>query len=220
MRTLGSKKNKPAANPISTAALVITNVITPIGLEPDDQKFVSGEIKWLFSAMDNFLQVYHSVQQRIDEENTRLIKKYALDVLSDRKRKQELEEFTPKVWQEEIENSPPISEPIPPDTEKSPEANNRILPNLKEYKLDGWGRTIDSQLNNLSRLELKNLNTFIERETLQGDAAKSNVALQNELKIIRLQIVKGLQKIADQINEIYGILITSPGQLVEYLEEQ
>ena len=220
MRTLGSKKNKPAANPISTAALVITNVITPIGLEPDDQKFVSDEIKWLFSAMDNFLQVYHSVQQRIDEENTRLIKKYARDVLSDRKRKQELEEFTPKVWQEEIENSRPISEPIPPDAEKSPEANNKILPNLKEYKLDGWGRTIDSQLNNLSRLELKNLNIFIERETLQGDAAKSNVALQNELKITRIQIVKGLQKVADQVNEIYGILVTSPGQLVEYLEEQ
>jgi len=220
MRTLGSKKNKPAANPISTAAQVIANVITPIGLEPDDQTFASNEIKWLFSAVDNFLQVYHSVQQRIDEENTRLIKKYALEVLSDRKRKQELEEFTPKVWQEEIENSQPIAEPIPSDAEKLPEANNRILSNLKVYKLDGWGSMIDSQLSNLSRLELKNLNTFVERETLQGDAGKSNVALQNQLKMTRLQIIKGLQKVADQINEIYGVLITSPGQLVEYLEDQ
>jgi len=219
MRTLGSKKNKPAANPISTAALVITNVITPIGLEPDDQTFVNDEIKWLFSAVDNFLQVYHTVQQRIAEENTRLIKKYALDVLSDRKRKQALEEFTPKVWQEEIENSWPIAEPIPPDAEKLPEANNKILRNLKEYKLDGWGSTIETQLSTTAT-RLKHLDHHIALETSLGVDAKGNVALQSSLRLTRLEIVMSLQEIADVMNQSYGILITSPGQLVAYLEEQ
>ncbi len=215
MRTL---RKKQSVNPISLGARVITNVVTPLGLEPDDQKFVNDELKWLFSAADNFQQVYQTVQQRLDEENTRLIKKFALDILSDRKREQEMAKITPQVWQEEIERCQPITEPIPPEAERLPQANNKLLSNLSDYKLGNWSKTVETRQKNINT-HLRNLDRLLEQETLMGQEGKRNVALQNNIKLHRSDIIKITQEIAEVFNKTYGVLVTSPGQLIQLLEE-
>jgi hypothetical protein len=52
---------------------------------------------------------------------------------------------------------------------------------------------------------------------MMGTAAKGNIALQNQIKDTRHGVVGVLQKIAHSMGEAYGILITSPDQLREYL---
>ncbi len=211
-------RKKQSVNPISLGAKVIASVVTPLGLEPDEQKFVNNELKWLFSAADNFQQVYKTVQQRLDEENTRLIKKFALNVLSDKKRKQEMEKITPQVWQKEVERSRPITEPIPPEVELLPQANNKLLSNLSDYKLERCSNTVEDGLKRIN-MQLRNLDHSLERETLMGEEGKRNTALQNSIKLHRSEIIKITQKIAEVFNKTYGVLITSPGQLIELLEE-
>jgi hypothetical protein len=215
MRTLGKKQS---VNPISLGARVIANVVTPLGLEPADQKFVNDELKWLFSAAGNFQQVYQTVQKRLAEENTRLIKKFALDILSDRKREQEMAKIRPQLWQEEVERSQPITEPIPPEAEGLAQANNKLLSNLSDYKLENWSKTVETRLKNINT-HLRNLDRLLERETLMGEEGKRNVALQNKIKLHRSNIIEITQEIAEVFNKTYGILVTSPMQLIQLLEE-
>lgn len=56
-RTLGGLKKKQTVSPIATGGSVISGVVTTAGLEIDDQNWVNSELKWLFSAADNFLKI-------------------------------------------------------------------------------------------------------------------------------------------------------------------
>jgi hypothetical protein len=62
------------------------------------------------------------------------------------------------------------------------------------------------------------LSLLIERERQRGEEGKRDIALQNQIKGERLNIVKKLAEVGQTLNGVYGILVTSPEQLGELLE--
>lgn len=211
---LGSKKTP---NLITLNAQIVTGIITPLGLSPEKQDFVDRELKWLFSAADNYMRLYQTVQQRLEVENKRLIRAFAGSPIANRKREQEMAQLRPQIWREEVAHSEAVAVPVPPEVEQISDANNRVRIESDDYKLQQAGEALTASLN-LINTHLRQLELLGERERLQGSEAKSNLALQNQLKLERMAIVEELAKMADILHQIYGILITTPQHLMDYLE--
>ncbi len=57
LTTQSRLKTKHGTQPIAIGATVISSVVISFELEQDDQEFVNGEMKWLFSAIDHFLNI-------------------------------------------------------------------------------------------------------------------------------------------------------------------
>jgi hypothetical protein len=218
MNKLPKKESLEPVNLIAISGLIAANIITPLDLKSEDQDWVNNEIKWLFSAADNFLAIYQTVQQIINAENSRLIKKYAGDIIGDRRRKQEMEVITPQIWQQEIERSQPIQVSIPPQAQRQPQSNNRVLNNLNDFTLQSCGRGLTGKIDLISKYH-SSLKILQDQEKLQGGAGKGDVYLQNKIKLARMEIVKVLREMAKLIDEAYGIKVTSPDSLVEFLEQ-
>ncbi len=174
--------------------LIKTDLITPLDLEEADQAFISSELKWLFSAADHLL----------------------------------------KICRDEVDRSQAVPVPVPAEAERSPEANNRLLDRPKNSIFEDtkdwhgqvdtrWQRNVEvwleSQLRQINTY-LRNLKRLLARETELGAASKGDLRLQNTIRTVQLQIANTLQELAELMNDAYGILVTSPGQLVEYLEDQ
>lgn len=181
--------NKHAGDLTALGAVIISTVISTFNLDPADQDFVNMEIEWLFSAADN-LQ---------------------------------------KICRKEIAPGDPIVISIPPTAHKTlPEANNhlpknpRVLTRYMSYDDMLWNRTfnlgreIESKVNRLNTY-LRGFNTLLDREAKMGEAGKSDIMLQNQIREGRIGIVKVLQEMAQLMDEVYGIKVTSPDQLIEFL---
>lgn len=56
-RKLGGLKTKQSVSPLATGGSVISSVVVPLNLDADDQAFVNTELRWLFNAVDHFLEV-------------------------------------------------------------------------------------------------------------------------------------------------------------------
>jgi hypothetical protein len=175
-RQLGGLKKQPTISPLAIGGSVISGVVTTFGLDTADQDFVNIELKWLFSAADNFL----------------------------------------KIRRGEINRSQPIAVPIPADAQHQPQANNQLLNAVDDFNLQLWESRIDSGINRINRY-LKNLDILLDQEAREGDHGKGNVYLQNQIKGARIDIVKILQEMAQLMNQAYGVLITSPNQLIQLL---
>jgi hypothetical protein len=214
-------------NPIALGSQIIAKVITQLGLEADDERFVTGEIQWLFSAADNYQQLYQALQQRLTQEKNNL-KEAGLPLKS---RTGELSKRLPPIRQAVIAGGQPLVVVIPPDAQKSPEATNRLInfpdnDDLSFYFDVRSGITYGPQESNVKSLfnritsALQNLDGFIQRETQMGEEGQRNVNLQNDIRQTRIQTIVPLQEIAEHMNKAYGILVTTPDQLTELLESQ
>jgi hypothetical protein len=214
-------------NPIALGSQIIAKVITQLGLEADDERFVTGEIQWLFSAADNYQQLYQALQQRLTQEKNNL-KEAGLPLKS---RTGELSKRLPPIRQAVIAGGQPLAVVIPPDAQKSPEATNRLInfpdnDDLSFYFDVRSGITYGPQESNVKSLfnritsALQNLDGFIQRETQMGEEGQRNVNLQNDIRQTRIQTIVPLQEIAEHMNKAYGILVTTPDQLTELLESQ
>ncbi len=175
-RKLGGLKKKQTVSPIAIGGSVISSVVTTFGLGIEDQDFVNGELKWLFSAADNFL----------------------------------------KVRQGDTDRNQPVAASIPDDAERGPQANNQLLATVDDFDMQIWEGQIESGFKRINT-HLRNLNILLDQEAFKGEAGKADVYLQNQIKSGRIEIVKVLQEMAQLINQAYGILITSPDQLIELL---
>ncbi len=122
-----------------------------------------------------------------------------------------------KIRKNELARSQAISIKIPP-TAQPPQGSNRLLDSLDDFDLQIWEGQLESMLTRI-RTHLRNLDILIERQANMGDAGKGDVYLQNQIKGSRLDIVKILQEMAQLLNQAYGIRVTSPDQLVEFLEQ-
>lgn len=200
-RRLGALSNKSAQkkssiDPVAIGGVILANVVTPLDLTPPTQAFIEAELKWLFAAADNFLKIRHG----------------------------------------EIDPSQPITLPVPPEVQKHAQANNQLLlSNVEtlvkdwkvgtlesnvEYKLEEWQREIEQRLTRqIEQIYLKQLNILLAREAGGGEAKKSNPYLQSQIKDQRIAIVKEVQQLAQIMNDAYGILITAPDQLLQFLEQ-
>ncbi len=213
-------------NPITLGSLVISKVITSLELAPDDKDFISGEVKWLFSAANNYQQIYQAIQAELVEEKQKLRE----SGLPHEWRIKEMAKLLPEIRQKKIEGSQEVGVAIPPDAQKSSGATNRLLnfPDENELTfyfdvregityspLKGEVKSLFDQINS----KLQSLDTLLQRETKMGDEGKRNVELQNNIRAGRLRIIVLLPEVAQLMDEAYGILVTTPDQLVELLED-
>jgi hypothetical protein len=175
-RKLGGLKKKQTVSPIALGGMVISGVVTTFGLGVEEQDYVNGELKWLFSATDHFL----------------------------------------KIRQGNVERSQPVPVPIPADAERIASANNQLLSNIDDFDLQLWEGQIESGYKRIDTY-LKNLNILLDQEAFKGEVGKGDVYLQNQIKAARIEIVKILQEEAQLMNQAYGVLVTSPDQLMEFL---
>lgn len=214
-------KKKESSNPIALISAIIAYVITPLDLSPEDQDFVNNEIKWLFNAVYNFQQIYEAVQQNLADEENKLKEQFkkelaGLYVLQKKRLEEGMAEITPQVWQKILAQSQPVAVSIPPDAERQHQADNRLLSSNEVFWLNNWYDQIPSQLNQITSY-LANLKRLLDREGIMGAEGKNDIALQNQIKLARLEIVRVLQQMAQLINEAYGIKVTSPEQLIEIM---
>ncbi len=122
-----------------------------------------------------------------------------------------------KIRRGDVESTQPIAVPIPEDAERDETADNILLNAGDEMNMQIWEGQIESGLKRINT-RLNNLNILLDQEAMQGAAGKGDVYLQNQIKGDRLDIVKLLQQQAQLMNQAYGILVTSPDQLIEMLE--
>ena len=121
-----------------------------------------------------------------------------------------------KVRRGELDRSQEIAAPIPPDAERSPQADNRLLNTVDDFDLQIWEGQVESGFKRVNT-HLRNLDILLDQEAKKGDAGKGDVYLQNQIKGARLEIIKVLEEMAQLMNQAYGVLVTSPDQLVQLL---
>lgn len=120
-----------------------------------------------------------------------------------------------KIRKNEIKRDQPISVDIPP-TAQPPQASNTLLSSLNDFDLQLWEGQLESMLTRI-KTYLRNLDILLDRLAKMGDAGKGDVYLQNQIREGRLDIVKILKDMAQLMNQAYGVLVTSPNQLIELL---
>lgn len=175
-RRLGGLKKKQTVSPMAVGGMVISNVVTTFGLDVEEQDFVNGELKWLFSAADNFVTIR----------------------------------------QGEADRNQPIPVPIPEEAKREATTNNQLLSSVDDFDMQIWEGQIESGFKRIETY-LKNLNILLDQEAFKGEAGKGDVYLQNQIKGARIEIVKILQEMAQLMKQAYGIFVTSPDQLAEFL---
>ncbi|OQY36520.1 MAG: hypothetical protein B6243_02950 [Anaerolineaceae bacterium 4572_5.2] len=223
--------NQLVSNHNDFRTLIMVNVIAPLDLDAGDQQYVNNELKWLFAAVDNFLRVNQTAQSKLDEERKRIKEKLDEEERQRRRRwgneigtmhrkgkniEEALSELAPQIWRNTIANSPPVEVPIPYEAETLPGANNSLLKTTFDSQ-SIIGQMVMSNLNLIRNIHL-NLDRLLNRETLMGEGGKRNIDLQNSIQAERVNIIQELNKIAIAMKEYYGIFVTSPEQLLEYLK--
>lgn len=214
--------------PILFGTLVISKVIIPLGLSSEDEAFVTAEVKWLFSAADNYQNIYQTIQNRLITEVNELKDKLGAQFFRAELITQELTKLLPIIRQEELERSPDLKVAIPSEAQKSSQSVNRLL-NIPDendpiFYLEGSilapqkNSFLTSRFFNRFNSYLQGLDILLKREAKMGEEGKRNIELQNDLKNNRLYIIKVLQEMAQQMSEAYGVLVTTPTQLLELLE--
>jgi hypothetical protein len=111
----------------------------------------------------------------------------------------------------------PIAQPMPPDAERLERADNRLLPQQPTRPYSVLGATLDSSLQILNR-KLKILGRRLDQEARRGTGGRDDTYLQKRIQDVRIEVVKSLQQMAKTIDQLYGIYITSPDQLVQALD--
>jgi hypothetical protein len=123
-----------------------------------------------------------------------------------------------KICRQEVDRSQPVPVDTPPDAEQIAGVNNRLLTNIDDATLDGWKSWTETRLDWINAW-LKELDILLGQEASRGIAGKSDLELQNKMKSKRVEIVQVVEEMAQLMNQAYGILVTSPGQIVELLED-
>lgn len=139
-----------------------------------------------------------------------------------------------KIMAHEVGASQSIPEPIPPEAEREPYADNsfprlerfKAIPkglvnetpeSYRSYLMNEWGNTLSGNLRDIN-IHLKNLRISLNEEARLGAAALLDLKLQNDIKQLRMVIIEITQEAADTIYQIYGIKINSPHLLLEFLK--
>ncbi|MDY6785455.1 MAG: AAA-like domain-containing protein [Cyanobacteriota bacterium] len=123
-----------------------------------------------------------------------------------------------KICRQEIKRTVPIPLTIPPDAEKLPEADNKLLKHIDDSVMESWKGWMETRLEWINA-RLKELDTLLGQEASRGTAGKSDLDLQNKIKSKRVEILRIVEEVAQLLEQAYGIFVTSPGQLVEMIED-
>ncbi len=124
-----------------------------------------------------------------------------------------------KIRRNEVNSRQPVPVPVPEGAEQSAGTSNILLNTVDDFTLQLWDGQVESQFKRIN-IHLRNLKILITQEAQLGAEGQRNVALQNQIKGERSNIVKVLQEMAQLMKQAYGVFVTSPDQLVELLELQ
>ncbi|MCB0163253.1 MAG: hypothetical protein KDI79_03435 [Anaerolineae bacterium] len=122
-----------------------------------------------------------------------------------------------KLRRGEIDRSTPIAVAIPDEAVRDTQVNNQLLPALDAFDLQLWQGQFESGLKRINTY-LRNLDILLDQESRKGDAGQGDVYLQNQIKSSRLEIVKVVRELAQLGQQAYGVLVTSPQQMVALLD--
>ncbi len=192
----GSEKKK--SGPVALLIPLIGAIVTPLELAQSDEDQIKEELSWLLHAANHVLEAAEQIKQGATFAS--------------------------------MENT--VDVPIPSHAQQTvSQANNQILTDISrlsdkfvdtmeeyvQYELSG---SLKSTLRIIERTHLKNLGRLLARAASFGDEAAADQVLQNELKDERIDISKKLDELAQSLNDVYGVLITAPDQLVAHLEDR
>ncbi|MCP4373719.1 MAG: hypothetical protein GY797_37305, partial [Deltaproteobacteria bacterium] len=121
-----------------------------------------------------------------------------------------------KIHRGEIAASRPVEVSIPPKAERTPLANNKML-DIDDFYKDLWAGQIEGGVNRIE-IHQRNLDILLKREDALGEAGKSDISLQNQIRGIRIGIAEILQEVATVMKRAYGIFVTSPKYLLKLLD--
>ena len=173
------KGRRPKREPLILLQKVTTEIILPLRLEGDDQRFVESELRWLFEALDHLYQIERGTQSLTAS----------------------------------------VSVPIPETAERTATADNTVLP---RYRHADQVRQVVLELiePDLTSIHdhLKNLSLLQQQETAGGAAAQIDLNLLNQLRQQRLAMARLLPQLAVTAEHVYGVKVTAPKELVEYME--
>lgn len=173
------KGRRPKREPLILLQKVTTEIILPLRLEGDEQRFVEGELRWLFEALDHLYQIERGAQSV----------------------------------------TAPVGVLIPETAERVPTADNTLLP---RYRHPDQVRQVVLELiePDLTSIQdhLKNLSLLQQQETAGGAAAQIDLNLLNQLRQQRLAAARLLPQLAVSAEHVYGVKVTAPQELVEYME--
>lgn len=122
-----------------------------------------------------------------------------------------------KVRLGEHDRSQGIGFPIPEEAIRNSESSNQILSTVDDDTLVMLEFEVENIFKRIST-RLNNLNHYWNREVSLGEAARGDVYLQNSIKAQKIAIIQETRKLAAMMQQVYGILVTSPNQLIELLE--
>jgi hypothetical protein len=122
-----------------------------------------------------------------------------------------------KIQQGAIPRQQPVAVPVPPSAECDPMASNRMPDITDEFYLSIWTRRVEYGFKRIKH-HLQNLDLLLVREAQMGLAGKADVELQNSIHLERLGIAEVLREIAYIMKDVYGIFVSSPDQLIDYLQ--
>lgn len=103
-RKLGGLKKKPTVSPIAVGGSVISGVVTTFGLDTEDQDFVNVELKWLFSAADNFLKIRRGEVERNQPVAVPIPPEAEQQPQANNQLLSSLDDFDLQIWEGQIES--------------------------------------------------------------------------------------------------------------------
>lgn len=124
------------------------------------------------------------------------------------------------IQQVKVDKKAPIPVSIPPTAKKTdPRANNTVieLDSLSLFNYSLIGGQIDGLIGRIN-IYFNNLNYLLKQEVSLPDAVPVNIALKNQIKGTRHSLANSLQEAAILMQPIYGVIIPSPAELVEFLD--
>jgi hypothetical protein len=120
-----------------------------------------------------------------------------------------------KIQAGEAEIHQPVPVTIPLTAERSPQTNNQVL---SASLASAFGPQVEKIFTRI-KTHLDNLNLALAQEVQLGEAGRFDQALQYRLKNQRLDIVeKDLRELAVLMEQAYGVLVTVPDQLSQFLK--
>ncbi|MDX1522134.1 MAG: hypothetical protein R3264_10940 [Anaerolineae bacterium] len=183
---------QPGDAPIGIGGRVTSTLLADLDLDPAEQDLITGELQWLFAAIEHFLTVYQQFETTGVIDHTTTVAR-------------------------PVPSEAELTNPAADNTLlKTPQKAATGIFTLAELIPD-WQLEIDSRLQDLS-IQLENLSTFLAEKTALGQASQADVKLKTNITNTQASLIDLVNSLAAVIDQAYGIRVTSPQLLKAYLD--
>jgi hypothetical protein len=104
---------------------------------------------------------------------------------------------------------------IPEESVRDSQANNKVRPEpgIPKYQ----GGQVEDIAKRIEKYHLTEMSNLLDQEARRGQGGRDDTELQRRIKGERVEIIKKLKEMAQVIDGAYGVLVTSPQQLLEMI---